>query len=64
MKGYRNLALAFGYIILCGVYAWIAGPEHIGELGNVLGAIGLSVAGIITGRGVNKWAEAKNGGVQ
>lgn len=61
MRGYRNLAIITLYLALCAWMAWIAGPDHVGDIGDTLAGVGLPVALAIGGRAANKWAEAKAG---
>ncbi len=62
MKGYRNVVFGLTYIAACVWLGISAGPEQAAAMGNVYISLGIGVTGVVMGRGLNKWAEAKNGG--
>jgi hypothetical protein len=57
--GYRGWSLGVLYLAVSAWMAWVAGPEHIGDLGGVLGGLGLGVAGSVAGRGVKALADKR-----
>jgi hypothetical protein len=63
MRGYRNLVIGICYLAVCTVLGYWA-PDSIDSLGGTYGSLGLGVTGVVAGRGLNKWAEGKNGGIQ
>jgi hypothetical protein len=64
MHGYRNLILGVLYIVGCVYLAHLGEATHVKDMGPTFVSLGLGVTGVVAGRAVNKFAEAKNGGVQ
>jgi len=59
--GKRTLLIAFGWMALVAYLGWVAGAEHLGDLGGVIGATALGVTGIIGGREAGKVLRARAG---
>jgi len=64
MKGYRNLTMGVLYIAACVYLGHVAGAEQVTQMAGAFSGLGVGVVGVVGARAANKWAEAKNGGVQ
>ncbi len=60
MRGFRNWSLGIGYMITSGYICFVAGAEHVAELGGTLGALGVGVGLVVGLRAANKFAENGN----
>ena len=61
MKEYRNWTIGMAFFVLCAYLGFVAGPDHVTELGGTFGGASVGAIGIIGARAANKWAEKKNG---